>query len=136
MKKETIITIVVFLLLTVAVILSIKIIYQNYKKERFLLNGKILCAQIVSANINYYRQNGRYLVNDKVSFNDDLLDARTNPYFSTFSTYPIDENTQAVSVFGTVEGTDYELKIVFDKNAEPKPLKDLKIQTISNKKKY
>lgn len=130
MKKETVITVLVFFFLTVAVVLAIKLIYQNYKNERCLLNGKILCAQIMSASINYYRTNGKYLVNDKVSFNDDLLDARTNPYFSIFSTYPVDENTQGISVFGTVEGTDYELRTVFDNNAEPLPLKKIKIQTI------
>lgn len=134
MKKETIITLIVFLFLTTAVVLSIKLTYQNYRKERLLLNGKILCAQIMSASINYYRNNGKYLINDKVSFNDDLLDARTNPYFSTFSTYPIDENTQGISVFGNIEGTDYELKITFNKDDEPTPLKDLKIQTIKHKK--
>lgn len=134
MKKETIITLIVFFLLTVAVTLSTKLIYQNYRKERLLLNGKILCAQIMSANINYYRSNGEYLINDKVSFNDDLFDARTNPYFSTFSTYPIDENTQGISVFGTIEGTDYELKTSFNKNAEPQSLKNIKIQTIKIKK--
>ncbi len=134
MKKETIITLIVFLFLTAAVVLSIKLTYQNYKKERILLNGKILCAQIMSASINYYRNNGKYLINDKVSFNDDLLDARTNPYFSTFSTYPIDENTQGISVFGNIEGTDYELKITFNKADEPTPLKDLKIKTIKHKK--
>ncbi|MBO7431589.1 MAG: hypothetical protein J6U02_01660 [Elusimicrobia bacterium] len=130
MKKETVITILVFLFLSVAVVLAIDLIYQNYRKERFLLNGKILCSQIMSASIHYYRVNGKYLVNDKVSFNDDYLDARTNPYFSTFSTYPIDENTQGISVFGTVEGTDYELKTSFDNNAEPLPLKDMKIETV------
>ena len=134
MKKETIITLIVFLFLTAAVVLSIKLTYQNYRKERLLLNGKILCAQIMSASINYYRNSGKYLINDKVSFNDDLLDARTNPYFSTFSTYPIDENTQGISVFGNIEGTDYELKITFNKDDEPTPLKDLKIQTIKHKK--
>ena len=134
MKKETIITLIVFLFLTAAVVLCIKLTYQNYRKERLLLNGKILCAQIMSASINYYRNSGKYLINDKVSFNDDLLDARTNPYFSTFSTYPIDENTQGISVFGNIEGTDYELKITFNKDDEPTPLKDLKIQTIKHKK--
>ncbi|MCR4662886.1 MAG: hypothetical protein K5622_03240, partial [Endomicrobiaceae bacterium] len=82
----------------------------------------------------YYRDHGKYLVNDKVSFNEEYLDARRNPYFSIFSTYPVDENTQGISVFGTVEGTDYELKLVFNKEDEPQPLKKLKIQTIKYKK--
>ena len=134
LKKEIIITVLVFCFLTFAIIISIRLVYKNYKKDRLLLNGKILCAQIMSASINYYRNNGKYLITDKVSFNDDLIDARTNPYFSIFSTYPINEKTQGISVFGTVEGTDYELKLVFNKNDEPQPLKKLKIQTIKHKK--
>jgi len=136
MKKETFITITVFCLLTVAVLLAIKLIYQNYKKERLLLNGRVLCSQIMSASITYYKNNNIYLVNDKVSFNEAYhLDARTNPYFSTFSTYPIDEDHQGISVFGTIEGTDYELKTVFNKNDNPIPLKDIKIQIIKHKRK-
>ena len=38
-------------------------------------------------------------------------------------------------MFGTVEGTDYELKLVFNKHDEPQPLKKLKIQTIKHKNK-
>ena len=134
MKKETIITIFVFCFLTIAVILATRLIYQNYRKERILLNGKILCAQIMSASISYYKKNGEYLVNDKVSFNDEYLDARTNPYFSLFSTYPIDENTEGISVFGTIDGTDYELRAAFNKEAEPQSIKNIKIQTIKHKK--
>ena len=136
MKKETFITITVFCLLTIAVLLAIKLIYQNYKNERLLLNGRVLCSQIMSASITYYKNNNVYLVNDKVSFNEEYpLDARTNPYFSTFSTYPIDEDHQGISVFGTIEGTDYELKTIFNKNDNPLPLKDIKIQTIKHKRK-
>ena len=134
MKKETIITIFVFCFLTIAVILATRLIYQNYRKERILLNGKILCAQIMSASISYYKKNGEYLVNDKVSFNDEYLDARTNPYFSLFSTYPIDENTEGISVFGTIDGTDYELRAAFNKEAEPQSIKNIKIQIIKHKK--
>lgn len=134
MKKETITTIIVFCLLTIAIILSVKLIYQNYSKERMLLNGKILCVQIMSASIHYYRESGIYLVNDKVSFNDYYLDARTNPYFSFYSTYPVDKNRQGISVFGTIDGIDYELKTVFNNDSEPLPLKDIKIQTIKIKK--
>ena len=134
MKKETIITIFVFCFLTIAVILATRLIYQNYRKERILLNGRILCAQIMSVSISYYKKNGEYLVNDKVSFNDEYLDARTNPYFSLFSTYPIDENTEGISVFGTIDGTDYELRATFNKEAEPQSIKSIKIQTIKHKK--
>ena len=135
MKKEIIITFIVFCLLTVAFVMAVKLIYQNYKESKSLLNGRVLCTQIMSASITYYKNNGVYLVNDKVSFNEDYpLDARTNPYFSTFSTYPIDENTQGISVYGNVDGTDYELKVVFNKNDEPKSLRNIKIQTIKHKK--
>ncbi len=134
-KKEFIVTFLVFCILFFALLVSVNLIYQNYRKDRILLNGKILCVQIMSASIVYYRKHGEYLVNDRVSHNDNYLDARTNPYFSIFSTYPVDENTQGISVFGTIEGTEYELKTVFDKNSEPIPLKDIKIQTIKHKKK-
>ena len=134
MKKETFRLFIVFFLLFAIVVFTINFILQNYRRERFLLNGKILCAQLMSASIKYYRENGKYLENDRVSFNDDYIDARNNPYFSIFSTYPIDENTQGISVFGTVEGNDYEIKIVFNKDDEPKSLKNLKFQTIKLKK--
>jgi hypothetical protein len=89
----------------------------------------------MNASITYYKNNGKYLVNDKVSFNEEYpLDARTNPYFSTFSTYPIDENTQGISVFGNIEGTDYELRVVFNNNDKPQSLRNIKIQTIKYKK--
>ena len=135
LKKEIIITFIVFCLLTVAFVVAVKLIYQNYKESKSLLNGRVLCTQIMNASITYYKNNGIYLVNDKVSFNEDYpFDARTNPYFSTFSTYPIDENTQGISVYGNIEGTDYELKVVFNKDDEPKSLRNIKIQTIKHKK--
>ena len=131
MKKETLITITIFCLLIIAIILAIKIIQKNYRKDRLLLNGKVLCAQIMNASITYYKKNGKFLVNDKVSSNEAyFIDARTNPYFSVFSTYPVNENTQGISVFGTIDGTDYEMKMVFDKNAEPLPLRKIKVKLI------
>ena len=84
MKKETLRLFIVFFLLFAIVAFTVKFIFQNYRRERFLLNGKILCAQLMSASIKYYRENGKYLENDKVSFNDDYIDARNNPYFSIF----------------------------------------------------
>lgn len=135
LKKEVIATVLIFCLLSIAIVISLKLIYKNYQDSKFLINGKILCAQIMNASITYYKETGKYLINDKVSVNDKYpLDARTNPYFSTFSTYPIDEKTQGISVFGTIDGTDYELKVIFNKDDEPKALKNLKIQTIKHKK--
>ena len=135
LKKETIVTSLVFCFLILAVFLSIKIVYQNYREGKLLLNGRVLCSQVMNASITYYKNTGKYLVNDKVSVNEEYpIDARTNPYFSIFSTYPIDENTQGISVFGNIDGTEYELKAVFNKEDEPQSLKNIKIQTIKHKK--
>ena len=128
LKKEIIATILVFCLLTIAIVISIKLVYQNYKESKLLLNGRVLCTQIMNASIRYYKAKGVYLINDKVSVNDEYpIDARTNPYFSVFSTYPIDENTQGISVFGNIEGTDYELRVVFNNNDKPQSLRNIKI---------
>ena len=130
-KKETLVTIVVFSLLIIVIFLSIDIIRKDYVKNKKLLDGKILVSQLMNASITYYRNNGKYLVNDKVSFNDEYpFDARLNPYFSVFSTYPVDENKQGISVFGTIDKTKYEIKVVFDKNDEPTSLENMKIQII------
>jgi len=89
----------------------------------------------MNASIKYYKENGVYLENDKVSVNTEYpFDARTNPYFSVFSTYPVDENTQGISVFGTVNKKDYELKVVFNKDDDIKSIRNIKIQTIKRKK--
>jgi hypothetical protein len=135
MNKEKIVNIIIFVFLLVALTISVQLIFQNYRMDKLLLNGRVLCCQIMNASITYYKNNGKYLVNDKVSINNEYpLDARTNPYFSVFSTYPIDENTQGISVFGTIYGTDYELKVIFNKDDEPKSLKNIEVQTIKYKK--
>jgi hypothetical protein len=135
LKKEFIVTSLVFCFLTIAIIFSIKLVYQNYKQNKFLLNGRVLCNEIMNASITYYKKNGEYLINDKVFENEEYpFDARTNPYFSIFSTYPIDENTQGISVFGTIDETDYELKVAFNKDDDPVSFKNLKIKVIKNKK--
>ena len=134
MKKETIITIIGFCLLTIAVLSAIKLIYLNYKEERILLNGRVLCAQLMSAAITHYKNTSEYLETDKISNCDEYLDARTNPYFSLYSIYSVDENTQGISVFGIIDGVEYELKTIFNKNSEPVPLKNIKIKVIQHKK--
>ena len=135
MKKETIISFLVFCVLTVIVVISIKLTYNNYQTSKQIFNGKVLCSALMNASIKYYKENGVYLENDKVSVNEEYpFDARTNPYFSVFSTYPVDENTQGISVFGTVNKKDYELKVVFNKDDDIKSIRNIKIQTIKQKK--
>ena len=134
MKKETIISFLVFCVLTVVVVISMKLTYNNYQTSKQIFNGKVLCSEIMNASIKYYKENGVYLENDKVSVSEDYpFDARTNPYFSVFSTYKVDEKTQGISVFGTVNKKDYELKVVFDKDDDVKSIRNIKIQTIKHK---
>jgi hypothetical protein len=131
MRKETIISFLVFCALVVVIVISIKLTYKNYQISKQLLNGKILCSELLNASIKYYKENGHYLEYDKVSVSHEYsFDARTNPYFSTFSTYPIDENTQGISVFGTVNNKDYEIKVIFNKDDEIKSIRNINIQTI------
>jgi hypothetical protein len=85
----------------------------------------------MNASIKYYKEHGVYLQNDKVSVNEEYpLDARTNPYFSVFSTYPVDENTQGISVFGTINNKNYEMRVVFNKDDEIKSIRNIKVKTI------
>ena len=85
----------------------------------------------MNASIKYYKEHGVYLQNDKVSVNEEYpLDARTNPYFSVFSTYPVDENTQGISVFGTINNKNYEMRAVFNKDDEIKSIRNIKVKTI------
>ncbi len=131
MKKETIITFIVFCMLFVMVVISIKLTYRNYQLSKQLFNGNILCSLIMNASIKYYKEHGVYLQNDKVSVNEEYpLDARTNPYFSVFSTYPVDENTQGISVFGTINNKNYEMRVVFNKDDEIKSIRNIKVKTI------
>lgn len=131
MKKETIITFMVFCILFVVVFISIKLTYKSYQLSKQLLNGNILCSQVMIASIKYYKEHGIYLINDKVSVNEEYpIDARTNPYFSVFSTYPVDENTQGISVFGTINNKKYEMRVVFNKEDEIKSIRNIKVKTI------
>ena len=137
MRKESVTSFFVFCVLVVVIAISIKLTYENYQISKQIFNGKVLCSELLNASIKYYRENGHYLENDRVSVNYDYhFDARTNPYFSTFSTYPIDENTQGISVFGTVNNKDYELKVVFNKDDDIKSIRNIKIETIKHKKQH
>ncbi len=134
MRKETVISFLVFCVLVIVIVISINLTYKNYQISKQIFNGKVLCSELLNTSIKYYRENGHYLENDKVSVNYEYpFDARTNPYFSTFSTYPIDENTQGISVFGTVNNKNYELKVIFNKDDDIKSIRNIKIQTIKTK---
>ena len=134
MRKETVISFLVFCVLVIVIVISINLTYKNYQISKQIFNGKVLCSELLNTSIKYYRENGHYLENDKVSVNYEYpFDARTNPYFSTFSTYPIDENTQVISVFGTVNNKNYELKVIFNKDDDIKSIRNIKIQTIKTK---
>ena len=134
MRKETVISFLVFCVLVIVIVISINLTYKNYQISKQIFNGKVLCSELLNASIKYYRENGHYLENDKVSVNYEYpFDARTNPYFSTFSTYPKDENTQRISVFGTVNNKNYELKVIFNKDDDIKSIRNIKIQTIKTK---
>lgn len=88
----------------------------------------------MNAEITYYRENGKYLINDRVSFNDYYpLDARTNPYFSVFSTYPVGKNKQGFTLFGSLEMKNYKLEVVFDNESETKSIKNIDVKIIKNK---
>lgn len=133
-NKDKLTIFFVSLSLILLLLLSAFLIYENYSREKIFLTGKILCTQIMNAEITYYRENGKYLINDKVSFNDYYpLDARTNPYFSVFSTYPIDENKQGLTVFGSLSMEKYKLNVVFDNNSETKTLKTIDVKIVKNK---
>lgn len=133
-NKDKLTIFFVSLSLIFLLLISAYLIYENYSREKIFLTGKILCTQIMNAEITYYRENGKYLINDKVSFNDYYpLDARTNPYFSVFSTYPIGENKQEIILFGSLDMEKYNLKVVFDNNSETKTLKNIDIKIIKNK---
>ena len=134
MKKDTILSFLVFCVLAVVIVISMKLTYNNYQTSKQMFSGKVLCSEIMNASIKYYKENGIYLRNDKVSVNDEYpIDARTNPYFSVFSTYPVDQDKQGISVFGTVNKKDYELKVVFNNDDDVKSIRNIKIETIKYK---
>lgn len=129
--KESLFTFSSIVLIIILLITAVCMINNNYRKERFLEIGKVLCTQLMNASITYYHEHGRYLVNDKVSFNHDYpFDARTNLYFSVFSTYPTTTGKQVILFFGSDEVKDYELRVIFDKYAETTNLKNINIEVL------
>ncbi len=133
-NKDKLLIFCVSLSLISLLLFSAFLIYQNYRREKIFLMGKILCTQIMNAEITYYRENGKYLINDRVSFNDYYpLDARTNPYFSVFSTYPVGKNKQGFTLFGSLEMKNYKLEVVFDNESETKSIKNIDVKIIKNK---
>ena len=113
---------------------AIFLTYQEYILSSRITLGQILCSQIRNAQLFYHQQNNDYLVLDKVFSNDELgIDARNNPYFYTFSTYPIDDSTQRVVVFGSDQMKDYEIYLDFkptDKKSNN--LRDLDIKVVKH----
>ena len=88
----------------------------------------------MNAEITYYRETGKYLINDKVSFNNYYpLDARTNPYFSVFSTYPVGKNKQKITLFGSLKMKNYKLEVVFDNESETGSVKKIDVKIVENK---
>ena len=126
---------VILLVVTVLSGFAIFLTYQEYIISSRLTLGQVLCSQIKNAQLYYYQQNKEYLTLDKVFFNEELgIDARNNPYFYTFSTYSVDEETQRVVVFGSDKMKDYQIQLDFkptDKKSNN--LKDLNIKVIKNK---
>ncbi len=131
-KKEKLLTICVVSITLILLILATHLLIKNYTMEKKFETGKILCVQLLNASITHYHRTGKYLVNDKVTHNEEYpFDARTNPYFSVFSTYPAGGRKQAISVFGSGEMDKYELRVVFDEDSETKNIKNIKIQTLT-----
>lgn len=135
MEKENRDMLITFCAVSVTIallLIATHLMIRNYQLEKRFETGKILAVQLLNASINYYHKTGKYLINDKVTHNDEYpFEARTNPYFSVFSTYPAGGGKQAISVFGSGEMLKYELRIVFDENTKTKGIKDIKIQTLT-----
>ncbi len=130
-SRELLFTLVAISMVIVLLIAAVYIINTNYRKEKYLETGKILCTQLMNASITYYHEHGKYLINEKVSFNHDYpFDARTNLYFSVFSTYPTTTGKQVLLFFGSNEMKNYELRVIFDKYAETTNLKNIKVEVL------
>mgnify|MGYP006872982443 CR=1 FL=1 len=130
-QKDNVIMFCAIMIVVSLLLVTVRLINKNYQKEKMLEIGKVLCTQLMNASITYYREHGYYLVNDRVSFNHDYpFDARTNLYFSTFSTYPTPTGKEVLLFFGSNEMKNYELRVVFDKFAEATNLKNAKIQVL------
>ncbi len=130
-QKDNVMMFSAVLTVILLLLLSVHFINKNYQTEKMLEAGKILCTQLMNASITYYREHGYYLLNDKVSFNHDYpFDARTNLYFSIFSTYPTTTGKEVLLFFGSDKMKKYELRVIFDKNAETTNLKNIKVEVL------
>jgi len=126
---------IILFIVTVVSGFAIFLTYQEYILSSRITLGQVLCSQIRNAQIYYYQQNKKYVVSNKVFSNDDLgIDARNNPYFYTFSTYAIDNNTQRVIVYGSDQMKGYEIYLDFDStDKKTNNLKNLNIKVVKNK---
>ncbi|MEA5000383.1 MAG: hypothetical protein VB017_00690 [Endomicrobiaceae bacterium] len=127
-------TVLLFLAIIIMIILALHFTYNKYLKDTMLTDGKILCNQIMNAQMAYYSENKKFMSLDKVSYVEELpLDARNNPYFSVFSTYQINEKKQGITVFGSEEMEGYEIHLEFDDKAKIRSIKNLKMEVFKNK---
>jgi len=138
MEKNKIAIIKNYIILVIVTVLSgfaIFLTYQEYILSSRLTLGQILCSQIRNAQLVYYKEHNEYISLDKVFFSDDLgIDARNNPYFYTFSTYPVDSNIQRIVVFGSDKMKDYEIHLDFKpSDRRTNNLRDLDIKVVKNK---
>jgi len=126
---------IILFIVTVISGFAIFLTYQEYILSSRITLGQVLCSQIRNAQLYYYQQNKEYIVLDKVFSSDELgIDARNNPYFYTFSTYPVDNNTQRVVVYGSDKMKEYEVYLDFDSSDKnTNNLKNLDIKVIKNK---
>lgn len=128
-------TIILFIVIIIIIIFALHFTYKKYLTDTMLTDGKILCSQIMNAHQSYYSEHKKYLTLNKVSYVEEFpLDARTNPYFSVFSTYQFNKDKQGIIVFGSDEMKDYEIHLEFDeKISKLRSIKNLKMEVVKNK---
>lgn len=121
-------TIVLFMAIIIMIIFALHITYEKYMRDTMLTDGKILCNQIMNAQMSYYSENKKFMTLNKVSYVEEFpLDARNNPYFSVFSTSQSGDK-QEITVFGSEEMEGYEIHLEFDNNTNKlRSIKKLKM---------
>ena len=126
---------IILFIVTVISGFAIFLTYQEYILSSRITLGQVLCSQIRNAQLYYYQENKEYIVLDKVFSSDELgIDASNNPYFYTFSTFPVDDATQRVVVYGSDQMKGYEIYLDFDStDKKTNNLKNLDIKVIKNK---
>lgn len=126
---------IILFIVTVISGFAIFLTYQEYILSSRITLGQVLCSQIMNAQLYYYQQNNKYVTLNKVFSSDELgIDARTNHYFYTFSSFPVDNTTQRVVVYGSDKMKGYEIYLDFDStDKKTNNLKNLDIKVVKNK---